>query len=131
VAATWDDVSEIARGLPQTTEGIRFGDPVWRVGKDGFVWVRPLRAKDRDELGADGRTGVIIGASTVDEGEKLALIDEDPHAFFTIPHFDGYSAILVDLDHVAPKRLREVVTDAWLARASKRLVADYLADGGS
>ncbi len=119
----------IARGFPQTEEGIRFGDPVWRVGKDGFAWVRPLRAKDRDELGAVGRTGEITGASTVDEGEKLALIDEDPHAFLTIPHFDGYSAILIDLDHVDPARLREVVTDAWLARAPKRLAADYLADG--
>lgn len=131
MAATWDDVSAIARDLPQTEEGIRFGDPVWRVGKDGFVWVRPLRAKDRDELGAVGRTGEIIGASTADEGEKLALIDEDPRAFFTIPHFDGYAAILIDLDHVDPARLREVVTDAWLARAPKRLAADYLADGGS
>ena len=127
MTATWDDVGAIARELPQTEEGIRFGDPVWRVGKNGFVWVRPLRAKDRDELGAAAPAGPVIGASTADEGEKLALLDEDPRAFFTTAHFDGYAAILIALDHVDPVRLREVVTDAWLARAPKRLAAEFLA----
>ena len=125
--STWKDVSAIARQLPQAEEGVRFGDPVWRVGKDAFVWVRPLRGRDREELGVAAPAGEIIGASTADEGEKLALIDEDPRAFFTTSHFDGYAAILIALDHVDPERLREVVTDAWLARAPKRLAAEYLA----
>jgi hypothetical protein len=129
VAATWDDVSAIARELPQTQEGIRFGDPVWKVGSNGFVWVRPLRAKDRDELGDAAPSGVIVGASTTNEGEKLALINEDPLAFFTTAHFDGYASILIALDHVDPVRLGEVVTDAWLARAPKRLAAAFLDNG--
>jgi len=123
--ATWTDVSAIARELPQAEEGVRFGDPVWRVGKDAFVWVRPLRERDREELGDAAPVGEIIGASIADEGEKLALIDEDPRAFFTTSHFNGYAAILIALDHVDPERLREVVIDAWLARAPKRLAAEY------
>jgi hypothetical protein len=125
MAATWDDVGAIARDLPETGEGVRFGEPVWRVGKDAFVWVRPLRARDREELGAAAPTGPIIGASTADEGEKLALVDEGG-AFFTVSHFDGYAGILIALDRVDRDRLREVVTDAWLARAPKRLAAAYL-----
>jgi hypothetical protein len=127
MSSTWDDVSVIACQLPQAEEGLRFGDPVWRVGKNAFVWVRPLRARDREELGAAAPVGEIIGASTSDEGEKLALIDEDPDAFFTTSHFDGYAAILIALDLIDPERLREVVTDAWLARAPKRLAVAYLA----
>lgn len=88
--------------------------------------MRPLRARDREELGEATPAGEIIGASVADEGEKLALIDEDPRAFFTTSHFDGYAAILIALDHVGPGRLREVVTDAWLARAPKRLAAAFL-----
>ena len=126
MAATWEDVSAIARTLPQAEAGVRVGEPVWRIGKNVFVWVRPLRARDHVELGEAAPTGEIIGASTADEGEKLALLDEDPRAFFTTSHFDGFPAILVALDHVDPERLREVVTDAWLARAPKRLAAAYL-----
>jgi hypothetical protein len=123
--ATWIDVSAIARELPHAEEGERFGDPVWRVGKNAFVWVRPLRARDREELGDATPGGEIIAASTADLGEKLALIDEDPRAFFATSHFDGYASILIALDHVDPERLREVVIDAWLARAPKRLAAEF------
>jgi len=129
--STWDDVSAFARQLPQTEEGVRFGDAVWRVGKDAFVWVRPLRARDREELGVAAPVGEIVGASTADEGEKLALIDEDPRTFFTTSHFDGYASILIALDNIDPERLREVITDAWLARAPKRLATEYLAREGA
>lgn len=125
MAATWEDVSGIARDLPSAEEGIRFDDPMWKVGKKVFVWVRPLRRRDLEELGDAAPTGVIIGASTADIGERMALIDEDPRAFFATSHFDNYAAILIALDHVDPNRLREVVTDAWLARAPKRLAAEF------
>lgn len=130
MAATWDDVSAIVRELPETSEGTSFGEPVWAVRKKGFVWVRPLRTKDRDELGDAAPAGAIVGASTADEGEKLALIADDPAVFFTTSHFDGYAAVLVALDRVDPGRLREVVTDAWLARAPARVAAAFLAERG-
>jgi hypothetical protein len=125
MAATWDDVSATARELPAAEEGIRFGDLTWKVGKNVFVWVRPLRKRDHEELGDAAPTGEIIGASTLDVGEKLALIDENPRAFFTTAHFEAFPAILIALDHVDPERVREVVTDAWLARAPKRLAAEF------
>lgn len=126
MSATWDDVSAIARDLPQAEAGVRFGGDTWKVGTNVFVWVRPLRPRDRDELGDAAPTGEIVGASTADVGEKLALIDEDPGAFFTTSHFEGFPAILIALDRVDPERLREVVTDAWIARAPKRLAADFV-----
>ena len=129
MAATWDDVSAMTRELPAAEPGVRFGDATWKVGKNVFVWVRPLRKRDLEELGDAAPAGEIIGASTIDVGEKLGLIDENPHAFFTTSHFDGFPAILIALDRVDPGRLREVVTDAWLARAPKRLAAEFLAAG--
>jgi hypothetical protein len=131
MAATWDDVSAIARELPSAKEGERFGDATWKVGKNVFVWVRPLRTRDHEELGDAVPAGEIIGASTADVGEKLALIDEDPRAFFTTAHFDNFPATLIALDQVDPDRLREVVTDAWLARAPKRLAAEFLGSNGT
>lgn len=125
MAATWDDVSAIARELPSAEPGVRFDDATWRVGKNVFVWVRPLRKRDHEELGDAAPPGEIIGASTLDVGEKLALIDENPRAFFTTSHFDDFPAVLIALDHVDSERLREVITDAWLARAPKRLVAEF------
>lgn len=128
MAATWDDVGAIARELPQAEPGTRMGLPTWKVGANVFAWVRPLRARDLAELGDAAPAGDVIGVSTLDVGEKLALIDEDPRAFFTTSHFDDFPAILVALDHVDPARLREVVTDGWIARAPKRLAARFVAD---
>lgn len=125
MAATWDDVSAIARELPSAVEGIRFDGPMWKVGTHVFVWVRPLRGRDLEELGDAAPTGAIVGASTADVGEKLTLIDENPRAFFTTTHFDNCPAILIALDRVDRERLREVVTDAWLARAPRRLAAGF------
>ena len=47
--------------------------------------------------------------------------------FFTTPHFDGYSAVLFELDRIGARELTELITDAWLARAPKRLARDFLA----
>lgn len=125
MAATWGDVSAIARELPQAEGGLRFGDDTWKVGKNAFVWKRDLRPRDREELGDAAPAGPIIGASVADEGDKRALIASDPRAFFTTSHFDGYAAILIALDQVDPAQLREVVIEAWLARAPKRLTRGH------
>lgn len=119
--ATWADVSAIAARLPGAEPGESWGEPVWRVGRKGFAWVRPLRAKDRAELGESAPSGAIIGLSVADEHEKRALLAEDPRVFFTTSHFDGYPAVLVVLDAIDASRLRDIVTDAWFARAPKRL----------
>lgn len=124
--AGWDDVRRIALALPEVEEGVRFGTPVWRVGQNGFLWERPLRARDREELGDAAPEGAILGASTADVNDKLALLNEDAEVFFTTAHFEGHTSILVVLDRIDRARLEELAVEAWLARAPKRLVRGYL-----
>lgn len=103
------------------------GQMSWRVRDKLFVWERPLRPSDLDQLGADAPTGEILGARVEHEGAKLALIESDPDVYFTIPHFHGYSAILVLLERIPFDELEELIIEAWLLRAPKRLAAAYLA----
>ena len=124
--ATWDDVRRTALRLPGTTERSSHGVPQWRVKDKGFVWERPLRRADVEALGDAAPNGAILGAATPDLGEKAALLAEDPDVFFTTPHFDGYPAILVRLDRIGAGRLDELVVEAWLARAPRRLAQEYL-----
>jgi len=126
--ATWDDVRRIALSLPETTEGTSHGTPSWKVRDKGFVWERPLRKSDLAALGKAAPTGEIIGAMTPDEGAKLALIADDPAVYFTTPHFNGYAAVLAQLDRITTDDLEELIVEAWLARAPKRLAAEYLAE---
>ena len=93
-----------------------------------FVWERPLRKADLQALGDAAPDGAILGARVEHEGAKQALIADDPGVFFTTPHFDGYPAILVVLDRISAEDLREVVVEAWLCRAPKRVVDAYLAE---
>jgi hypothetical protein len=125
--ATWDDVRRIALALPQTTERPGHGGAAWRVNDKGFVWERPLRRGDIAALGDQAPDGPILAAHVEHEDLKDVLIAEDPAVYFTIPHFNGYAAILVRLDRIALAQLDELILDAWLARAPKRLVKDYLA----
>jgi len=124
--ATWDDVARLALALPETHEGTTFGNRSWKVRDKSFVWERPLRRSDLAALGPDAPDGPILAARVEHEGAKQALLAEDPAVFFTTPHFDGYPAILVRLDAIGPDGLEEVVTEAWLARAPKRLAQAYL-----
>ena len=65
-------------------------------------------------------------ARTADEGEKLDLVAADPRVYFTIPHFDGYPAVLVHLDRVGVDELAEIVDAAWRTRAPKALLAERI-----
>jgi hypothetical protein len=124
--ADWDDVRRLALALPETTEDSS-GDLLdWRVKEKGFVWERPLRRRDLDALGANAPDGPILGARTADVGVKEALIADDPTVFFTTPHFNGYPAVLVQLDRITVPALEELIVEAWLARAPKRLTKLYL-----
>ena len=126
VVASWSDVRKIALGLPGASEGTAFGGATWTVNKKLFVWERPLRKSDLAALGAKAPKGPILGVRTADLEMKDVLLASDPKIFFTTPHFDGYPAVLVRLDKIGIKRLRDVIEEAWLSRASKRAVAEYL-----
>jgi hypothetical protein len=124
--ATWDDVRRIALALPETSERVSRDLAQWRVKDKGFVWERPLRRSDLEALGDDAPDGPILGARVEHVGAKEALLADDPGVFFTTPHFDGYPAILVRLDRISLDDLDEVIVEAWLARAPKRLARAYV-----
>ena len=124
--AGWDDVRRIALGLPETSERSSRELASWRVRDKGFVWERPLRAADIRALGDDSPTGPILGARVEHLVAKEALLADDPEVFFTTPHFDGYPAVLGRLDKIAVADLEEVIVEAWLARAPKRLAQGYI-----
>lgn len=123
--ATWDDVRHIAMALPGTVE--RPGDaPQWRVGDKLFAWDRPLRRADLEALGDTAPVGPVLAARVPDLGAKDALLADDPRVYFTTPHFTGYPAILARLDLISVAELKELLVEAWLARAPKRLAAEYV-----
>ena len=103
------------------------GSRQWKVKDKLFVWERPLRKADLAALGDAAPDGPVLGARVPDEGAKHALIADDPAVYFTTPHFNGYPAILVQLDHIAEPELTELIVEAWLTRAPKRLAAQYQA----
>jgi hypothetical protein len=124
--ATWDDVRRLALSLPETDERVSRDSAQWRVKEKLFVWERPLRKSDLEALGDSAPGGPILGARVEHEVAKQALISDDPDVFFTTPHFDGYPAVLVQLDKIGVEDLREVVVEAWLCRAPKKLADSYL-----
>jgi hypothetical protein len=123
--ATWDDVRRIALSLPDTSEELSHGHASWRVRDKGFVWERPLRPGDVRALGEGAPTGPILGARVEHLIAKDALIADDPEVFFTTPHFDGYPAVLVRLEHIGSDELEELIVEAWVARAPKRAAREY------
>ena len=124
--ASWDEVRHIALALPETTERESRGNLQWCVAGKLFVWERPLRKTDLAVLGSAAPDGPILGARVEDEGVKLALIADQPDVYFTIPHFNGYPAVLVRLDVIDEDELTELATEAWLLRAPKKLAREFL-----
>ncbi|WP_243075800.1 MmcQ/YjbR family DNA-binding protein [Microbacterium sp. SS28] len=132
MAATLEDVRTIALALPEAAEVVdgHRGGAAWRTRAGLFVWERGPSKTDVAALAALGRTwpdGPVVGVRTDGLDGKQALLETFPAEFFTIPHFDGYPAVLVRLDAIDQDLLREVVTDAWLLRAPKRVAQEWLA----
>jgi hypothetical protein len=126
--ASWDEVRRIALSLPETREELRRGLMFWVVRDKQFAWERPLRQSDLEALGDAAPDGPILGARVEHLVAKEALIADDSDVYFTTPHFDGYPAVLVRLEKIAEEELRELIVEAWLARAPKRLTKQYVAE---
>jgi len=107
----WDDVVEIAERLPGVELGTSYGTPSLKV-----------RGKFMCRLRSDPDALVL---RVVDMGEREALLQGQPEAFFTTPHYAGYPAVLVRLNAVDPAELAELIEEAWRIRAPKRLIEHY------
>jgi len=130
--ADWDDVDRLARELPGVDEGTSHGNRAWTVRGKGFAWERPLRRSDLEALGDTAPEGPILGVRVEHLVAKEALLADDPGVYFTTPHFDGYPAVLVRLAEIETGELEELLAEAWLCRAPKRLAREFLeARGGS
>ncbi|MGY1770827.1 MmcQ/YjbR family DNA-binding protein [Blastococcus sp. SYSU D00813] len=129
-----EDVHELARAMPHVTvvPGGR-GNAVYQVGGKSFVFFRTPRPDAVDPETGEKLPDVIV-FWVESEADKLALVQDESTPFFSTPHFDGHPSVLVRasrLGEISRQELAEVVQDAWLAQASPRRRAAWLAEHGS
>ena len=117
--ATWDDVRRIALDLPGATEDDSGSTRAWRVGSKAFAWERVLRRGERELLTAPP-DGPALGLRTVDVDAVDGLVAARPTLFFTVAGYGIHPMVLLHVERASVEDLDEAVTDAWLARASKR-----------
>lgn len=125
--ASLEEVSRLASAMPGVTEGHRYGHRSWFVAGKSFLWERPFSKADIKQFGdTTPPEGPIIAVAVDDLGEKEAVLAEQRGGFFTISHFDGCPAVLIQLGVVLKRPLREAIVDGWLACAPQALGEEYL-----
>jgi hypothetical protein len=131
--ATVEDVHQLAAALPHVTrETGPGGNAVYQVGGKSFIFFRNPRPDAVDPESGERYDDVLV-FWVADESDKLALVQDEDSPFFTTPHFAGHPSVLVRacrLGELSRSELAEVIEDAWLARASARRRAEWLATHG-
>ena len=123
-----EDARRIALALPATSEKVSWGSLHWRVRDKDFAWERPLRRGDLAALGEAVPAGEVLAVRVADLAEKDALVAAEPEVFFTVPHLDGFPAVLVRLEAIEVDELTEIISDAWLDRAPRALRESFLGE---
>ena len=126
------DLDELALAMPEATKEVEEGRPIYRVHGKMFCFHRGPRP-DAVDPGTGGRLTDVLGFRVADLGVKELLLSDSRGVYFTTPHWDGYSAVLVripDLERLDREELRDLVEEAWLTRAQKRLAKSWLAERG-
>jgi hypothetical protein len=123
------DLDELALALPQTTkESSDDGRPSYVVHGKLFCCHRGRR-RDALDLKTGERLDDVLMFRVADLGVKELMVADERGIFFTTPHFDGYAAVLVripDLDRLDRDELEDLVVEAWLTRAQKRVAKAWL-----
>ncbi|MEU4193695.1 hypothetical protein AB0E69_17485 [Kribbella sp. NPDC026611] len=123
-----EDVARVVGGLPGTEEIVRHGARTWTVAGKAYAWERGFSKADLKRFGDETPPqGPILAIRTEDLAEKEAVLTARAgDGFFTIPHFNGYAAVLVQLDRVPVEVLEEALLDGWLVYAPKDVAKEHL-----
>ena len=114
---THDDIRRIALALPGSFERASYGGrPSFRTKKRMFTWIR------------DEPEALVVSVESLDE--KEAMLSSEPAKFFTTPHYDGHSMVLVRLDEVDTDEATELITESWRLNAPTKLVKEWDAEQG-
>jgi hypothetical protein len=127
--ATMADLDELALAMPKATKEVEDGRPTYLVHGKMFCFHRSPR-KDALDPETGERLADVLAFRVADLGVKELLLSDARDIYFTTPHWDGYSAVLVripDLERLDREELRDLVEEAWLTRAQKRLAKEWLA----
>lgn len=126
--AGFEDVERLVAGLPETAETTRHGSRTWAVGGKAYAWERPFSKVDLRRFGDETPPeGPILAVRVEDLAEKEAVLSARAgDGFFTIPHFDNYAAVLIELDKVSEPVLQEALLDGWLVFAPPQLAKAHL-----
>lgn len=126
-----DELDRLALALPEVTKEVQDGRPTYKVHGKMFCFHRSPR-KDALDPETSERLEDVLVFRVADLGVKELLLSDSRGVYFTTPHWDGYSAVLLripDLAQLDRGELRDLVEEAWLTRAQKRLAKEWLAKG--
>jgi hypothetical protein len=128
--ATMSDLDELALAMPEATKEVEDGRPTYRVHGKMFCFHR-RRRPDAVDPETGERLDDVLAFRVADLGVKEMLVADARGIYFTTPHWNGYAAVLVrirDLDRLDREELQDLVEEAWLTRAQKRIAKTWLAE---